>query len=708
MESNFNRGGLPRRRPGSPSGAHRAAHFILILLAAILLGRAALAVEPLPPPSSKDDFTILRDALTATEGKDYARARKIAGRAISPLPLKIARWLDYRRDDSEASFSDVAAFISENPDWPNLDRIEASAERAMALGITYATVLAWFEHKDPITRDGRAQLVEAALNSNQPGRAAQFARLSWLEDDFGADEEKEFLARYRDLLRPADHWARLNRLVWEDKATAARRLFPFVDDGAEALAEARIALRAGTKNAPKLLAKVPAKLKRDPGLTYERVRWRRLKEKDDEARALLIGVKAVDDHANLWWQERRILARDALEKGATRDAYRLVATHGLTGGSAFADAEWLAGWIALRHRGDAKTALVHFTRMHEGVSAPISLARAAYWAGRAAEASNNAIDAKAWFERAAAWPASYYGQLAAAHIHGKNQALLDAAVGEVASREDTLPGHELLSAARMLALLGEDELVTPFILRLGELARSAADHVLIATVSIDIGRPDLAVRAAKLAASRGFVSVNALYPVADLPLIEADPRLEHPLVLAIARQESQFDPKAKSSAGALGLMQLMPATAQQVAKKLGVKVRDADLTRRPALNVQLGSHYLANLIDGFDGSYVLAIASYNAGPANVRRWIEANGSPLSDSAVDPIDWIESIPFEETRNYVQRVLEGVQVYRWRLGQPSSGARLERDLIRGVAPVAVAARCKAKPKLLARATTLKTVC
>ncbi len=713
MELGSDRFGRPRRSIAGCLGPRTLLDFpwllmLVTLVVTVMVCRPVLAEEPLPPPSSGDDFSVLREVLSAAEGDDHKRAQKVATRAKSPLPLKIARWLDYRRDDSEASFSDIAAFIKENPDWPSLERIEASAERAMGLGVTYATVLDWFKTRDPVSRDGRIQLIDAALNASMTDRATKLARQGWRDDDFGPDEETEFLTRFGKLLQPADHQARLDRLLWENKATAARRLFPFVDKGWQALAEARLALHAEAKNAPKLLTKVPAELKRDAGLTYERVRWRRLKGNENDARALLVGVKSVSDHADLWWQERRLLARDALEAGASRDAYRLTAAHGLISGSLFAEAEWLAGWIALRHRGDAKTALKHFARLHDGVSAPISLSRAGYWAGRAAEAAGDVTGAKAWYERAAAWPATFYGQLAAARAHAEGAPLLGAVPSEAASSEDTLPGHELLSVARMLALLGEDELVTPFILRLGELARGPADHTLIATVAVDISRPDLAVRAAKLAASRGFVSVNALYPLAKLPLVEADQRLEHPLVLAIARQESQFDPAAKSPAGALGLMQLMPATAQQVAKKVGVKIRKADLTRSPALNVKLGSHYLASLVEGFDGSYVLATAAYNAGPTNVRRWIEANGNLLNDSTVDPIDWIESIPFGETRNYVQRVLEGVQVYRWRLGQPSSGASLERDLVRGITPAAIAARCAAKPKSTARAATLRSVC
>ncbi|MGD9537887.1 MAG: lytic transglycosylase domain-containing protein [Alphaproteobacteria bacterium] len=684
----------------------------LPLLAAVLLGLAAppaWAAELLPPPTSKDEFAILRDALNAAARDDHVRAQRIAAQADDPLPLKIVRWLDYRRAETVASFEAISAFILENPEWPELGRLQASAEQALARDATDSAVLAWFEGRDPVTRDGRIRLLHALLNANQQERAGALARTSWRDDDFGAKEEQAFMAEFGRFLSRQDHQARLDRLLWENKSTSARRMFAHVGPGWRALAETRIALHDGSDKATALLRKVPAELKRDPGLTYERVRWRRLKGLEDEARALLVGVKTVTDHAPLWWQERKLLAWSALEKGATRDAYRLAAAHGLSSGVSFADAEWFAGWIALRHRGDPKTALRHFTRLHENVGTQISLSRAAYWAGRAAEAADDDATADAWYRKAAAWPATYYGQLAAARAHQKAAPLFAVAAREAAAREDALTGHELITAARMLALLGEDEYVTPFILRLGDLARGPADHGLVAKIAVDISRPDLSVRAAKRAAAEGYVSVEALYPLAALPLAEADPRLEPALVLALSRQESEFDPRAKSKAGALGLMQLMPTTAQHVAKSKGISVREADLIRSPALNVQLGSAYLANLIDGFGGSYVLALAAYNAGPANVRQWIATNGSPLDIASIDVIDWIELIPYAETRNYVQRVLEGVQVYRWRLGEMADVTGLERDLVRGVAPTVLAARCEsAQEKKAARAATLSTVC
>jgi soluble lytic murein transglycosylase len=600
------------------------------------------------------------------------------------------------------------AFITANPTWPGLVGLEINAERRMA-DASDASVLEWFRVREPESRDGRLRLIKAAEHANDTKRASAVARQSWLEDDFGPDEEKEFLARFGRYLTPDVHTARLDRLLWENKDVSARRMYRHVDKGWTALAEARLGLHAETKNAVGLLAKVPTALRRDPGLLYERVRWRRLKGREDEARALLLSVKNPTTQQALWWSERRRLARSALEKGPTRDAYRIAAGHGLNSGAAFADAEWLAGWIALRFRNDAKTALRHFTKMHDGVSAPISLARAAYWAGRAAEATGDKTTAAKWYFEGARWPSTYYGQLAASRASGRTTPLFAAAAQVAAAQIDRLPGLELVTAARLLALLGEDELVPPFVMQLAELARGPADHAMVGALAREIGRPDLGVRAAKHAASQGYLSIDELYPVADLPFQRAKVSIERALVLAITRQESQFDPKARSSAGALGLMQLLPSTARHVAKSFGIKkVNESDLTRNLALNVQLGSAYLGDMIRRFDNSYVLGVAAYNAGPTNVAKWLKANGDPRRSATVDFVDWIELIEFEETRNYVQRVLEGVQVYRWRLGETVNVASLERDLVRGVEPGVLKARCAAKSRQVERAATLKAVC
>ena len=326
--------------------------------------------------------------------------------------------------------------------------------------------------------------------------------------------------------------------------------------------------------------------------------------------------------------------------------------------------------------------------MHDAVTMPISRSRAAYWAGRAAEGFEDPEGAALWYGKAADYPGTYYGQLAIARIAAPDAPLIVPAVDTVGA---TLKGHALIAAVRFLTFLGHDQLLTPFFNRLSELARNRADHDLVSALALEIGRPDQSMRAAQRAARDGYVSIDRQFPLVDVPFSREDAQLEHALVLALIRQESRFDRRARSHAGARGLMQLMPRTAREVARKMGLKSDSDRLTADPAHNVALGSHYLADMIERFDGSYLLATAAYNGGPRNVARWIAANGDPRTDPNVNIIDWIEMIPIRETRNYVQRVLEGTQVYRWRLGHTPTASSLERDLARGMSTRVLIAHC-----------------
>jgi soluble lytic murein transglycosylase len=426
---------------------------------------------------------------------------------------------------------------------------------------------------------------------------------------------------------------------------------------------------------------------------YERLRWRRRKGRDDDAREILFAAPEELGVAKLWWRERVLQVRKSLNQGSVTDAYRLASQHGQIESSSFAEAEWLAGWIALRFLGENERAFGHFSRLHDAVFMPISRARAAYWAGRAADAMEDREGAALWYAQAGRYPGAYYGQLALARAGG-GAALPFAGApgGGGAAPRAAIAGHELFAVIRLLNFLGEDRLAGAFTSRLVEISKGPADHAVIAHFAHALGRHDLAIRAAKQATRDGYVSEANIFPLVDIPFAYADSVLEHALVLALTRQESLFDRRAKSPAGARGLMQLMPATARAVAKRLRLPYAKSNLTHG-AYNVKLGSAYLADLIEKYDGSYVLALAAYNAGPSNVRRWLRNNGDPRRDPGVDLVDWIELITIPETRNYVQRVLEGVQVYRWQLGARVLADSLERDLARGVSPRVLASRCSA---------------
>ena len=646
---------------------------------------------PMSPAVSRADIALYVDAFRAAVRDNWRHAHRLARRASDPLGATILRWWDYGRPGSAASFAEIARFMDEHPDWPDQRLLQINAEAAMARGVSDADVIAWYHWRDPVSAPGRLRYADALLARGEDDRAAVLVRTAWVEGSFSSRELRETHRRYRSMLRPEDHIARLDRLVWAHHARAARRMYRYVDEGHQLLAEARLTLRSRQGGVDRAIERVPRELRDHPGLVYERLSWRRAKGRDDDARALLRSrPRDLGPRPKLWWRERAILARRALEDGLAQRAYALAAGHSQTAASTYSEAEWLAGWIALRFLDDARAAFPHFVNMHGAVTMPISRSRGAYWAGRAAEAFDDRDGAVLWYEKAAIYPATFYGQLAIARIAARDAPLIGAAAATTAGA--TLDGHSLVAAVRFLTFLGRDYLAEPFYDRLSQLARNQADHASISALALSVGQPDQSIRAAQRAARDGYVSIDRLFPLVNVPFARGDDALEHALVLATIRQESRFDRQARSSAGALGLMQLMLRTAQSVARSMGLNNSRERLTSNAAHNIALGSRYLDDLIERYDGSYLLAVAAYNGGPRNVARWMAANGDPRRDPDVDIIDWIEMIPIPETRNYVQRVLEGTQVYRWQLGRRPTASSLEGDLARGVSQRTVAIRCQ----------------
>ena len=694
-------GTRPRPKPALLSHLRepvRRARRTLLVAALVLLPAVsgapppAEADTPMPPAIGRADIALYVDAFRAAARDNWRHAHRLARRADDPLGATILQWWDYSRPGSTASFDEIARFMDERPDWPDQRLLQVNAEAAMADGVSDAEVIAWYHWRDPISAPGRLRYADALLARGEDERAAALVRAAWIEGTFSARDLRETYRRYRSLLRREDHIARLDRLVWANYARAARRMYRYVDEGHQMLAEARLTLRARQGGVDRAIQRVPRALRDHPGLVYERLRWRRAKGRDDDAHALLRSPpRELGPRPKLWWRERAILLRRALEDGQTRRAYALAAGHSQTAASTYSEAEWLAGWIALRFLDDARLAFPHFVNMHGAVTMPISRTRGAYWAGRAADVFGDRDGAHLWYERAAAYPCTFYGQLALAQIAARDAPLFGAAA-PATEAAPTLNGPPLVAAVRFLTFLGRDYLAEPFYGRLSRLARNEADHAEIAALAHSVGKPDQAIRAAQQAARDGYVSIDRLFPLVDVPFARNNGDLEHALVLALIRQESRFDKQARSSAGALGLMQLMPRTARSVARSMGLSESSRRLTSSATHNIALGSRYLDDLIERYDGSYLLAVAAYNGGPRNVARWIAANGDPRHDADVDIIDWIEMIPIPETRNYVQRVLEGTQVYRWQLGRRPTASSLERDLTRGGSRRTVVLTCR----------------
>ncbi len=623
---------------------------------------------------SDADRQALRGALGAAQAGDWGRAYADAASIKDPLPIKLLHWVDYASPGAPVQFPEIADFIEKNPDWPAQTAMRRHAEEA--LSAESDTVAAgWFKRYPPVSAAGRVRAAEILINSGDVAGGAAALRSAWIEADFNAVDAAGFLARHAAAIRPEDDEARLDRLLWDGKIEAARYMLRRLPPDGRALAEARLALAAQAPAADLLVVRVPAALQADPGLLFAELRWRRRKEMTDQAVQILLAHPGDPVRPEAWAAERQVIARRVLAAGDFKLAYRIVEQHGALDGNAAADAEFLEGYIALRFMKDPRLAFDHFSRILTRAASPYAKARAGYWGGRAAEIEAKSALAAKWYAAGAEHMATFYGQLAAHQLghdappHPVPEPVPDAA--DLARFE----ANELVRADRILFALGERRYSKIFLLQLADDATTPTQFAMAADLAERGGRVDLAIAVAKRAIAAGTPLMIHGYPTTALP---GGGNSEPALVLAIVRQESAFETGAVSRSGALGLMQLMPATASFIAGKSDLRFSPAQLTADGLYNVTLGRAYLEKLMDDFGGSYALAIAAYNAGPGRVRQWLAEYGDPRGGK-IDMVDWIEMIPIAETRTYVQRVLENLQVYRGQTGR-SSAFSLVSDLAR----------------------------
>lgn len=652
---------------------------------------ALAPIMPAPPVMPKGlhgaEADAFRDALNEAMRGGWSAARRHIGKVQDTVAIKIIQWLRLREEGSGASLAEIVAFREQNPDWPAQSALAMRAEQALLdYAVGDADIIAWFTGQEPITGEGKLRLGSALIAGGRATEGETWIQRGWIEHTYSLSREKEILAQYRAYLPMRVHEDRLRHLLWEQQYSAARRMAALVSADSRKLAEARIKLMSRSAGVDNAVALVPTYLQNDPGLLFDRARFRR-KLGDGEAALPLLLTAPNELHLvnrpDLWWEERHIAARQALENGLYLEAYALTQAHGLTEGADFADAEFLAGWIALQFLNKPDLAAGHFKTLDEGVRTPISKARAAYWRARAAAANGQANEAGRYYKAATAYPATFYGQLAIAALQamggdGKlrlpNDPQLSPTVQTALSQNDNV------RAIRLLHDAGADTLVQTFALNLAKRLPTAEDIATLADIATEFGLPNLSVRITKEAAKRNILLTERSYPLSAVPkFTPKGPPVELALVYGLSRQESEFDPQAVSHAGARGLMQLMPATAKQIARQVGAPYSSTRLLSDPAYNAMLGTAHLGDLLNDFTGSYVMTIAAYNAGAHRVSQWVAKFGDPRS-AAIDPIDWVETIPFGETRNYVQRVLENTQIYRNRLENKDLTVRLDNDLRR----------------------------
>jgi soluble lytic murein transglycosylase len=606
------------------------------------------------------------DPIAAIRADRWADAQREAATYADPVANKLATY--YRLLTPGAATPDeITDFMAQSPDWPNQALLERRRQEAIATDPDLASTLGQCDRNTLTLPVTLLHCAEALANAGRQPEAAEDARRAWIG---GIGDEAGFLRRWSGAIHPDDSWARFQNLAERD-VEAAERVAPHLDPQHRPAAQARLAFHREASNAETLLASVPVALRREPEMMLDHARW--LRQLDRTADALSLWQRAGEaaqrdatpDQAAKFWIERNQLARRLLRDGNAAGAYALVDQHGEVAPDQLLDAEFLAGFIALRRLLDPAAAQRHFARLAALSKAAITQGRAHYWLGRVITASGG--DPKPEYERAAAWPTTFYGQLAALAL-GDDAARLAARITALHdppyTRDQVLAftGREVVRAAAMLVAWNDPHRARAFLLRMDELAPDPADRALTARFALRVGLPDTAVSVARRMGRDGLALPKAGWPIAAEP---PDGPIDPAVALGLIRQESSFDIGAVSQSGARGLMQLMPATARTVAQQIGTATSLVSLTSDPAHNMRLGTTYLREMLDRFDNSLPLAVAAYNAGPHRVDEWLGENGDPRV-GPIDMLDWIELIPITETRNYVQRVLENVVVYRAQRG------------------------------------------
>ncbi len=644
-----------------PAPAMRGCARVVGVMALCLWPGLALG-QSAPPPSR--DAGMLAAAMTAAAAGDWSEAT-VRAAASKPIAGDLVTWMALRA--GEGDFAAYRAFLDSRAHWPLINTVQRQAE-ALLPRETPETVLAFFADREPLSPDGHLARLFALDASGARDEAAAHAARLWQEMPLDGEAELRLLRNFADALAP-HHANRVSMLLWEGQRNAARRHLDRLSAGERALARARIAVQEGTTGVDALVAEVPASLASDAGLMHDRFQFRLRAGNTDGAAELMLAQSR--DAAGLgrpeaWGPQRIRLVRGAMAEGDYAEAYELATPHGLSDGLFFVDLEFLAGFIALIYLDRPEDALQHFRALRVRSTSPISLGRAGYWEGRAHEALGDDISAQAAFEFGAEHQSGFYGQMAADRLgHPLDEALLDGPAYPD-WRETTLAGSDLLQAALLLREAGEGHEARRFVLFLARQIEDEATLGALADLMLELGEPNFALNIAKIAVQSELILPRAYFPLTDLA--KADLPVPMDLVKAIARRESEFDAAVVSPADARGLMQVLPGTGQMMADRLDIPFEARDLTRDPELNARLGAAYLLELREEFGPSLALVAAGYNAGPGRPRQWIPRLGDPR-DPSVDITEWVERVPFAETRNYIMRVAESQVIYRARLaGSP----------------------------------------
>ena len=609
----------------------------------------------------KREFQEAKLVFDAIKKQKWSKAKKIANQDTTLI--KLIDWYFLNQNKNPKFFQKTNEFILKNPDWPKKEFLRKKNEMFIGSKWNNNKIINYFDLYPPLTTKGAVNYVDALRKKNGINNVKNLASETWIERNFSKTQSKDFYKKYKKILTPNDHLKRIDRLTWVGRSYEARRMLPIINKNYRNLYSAKIVLRRREGNADSVVSRVPRNLKKNEGLIFERLRWRRKTRLYDTAFELIDPLPNNLKYEKKWWYETSILIRKFIERKKYQKAYKLAKDFGGKSTKHTSESEWLAGWIGYNFLNlKSEIYINHFLNSYENTNHRGEKAKSAYWVGKSYKKIGNEEQSKIWFETAAKEVTEFYGQLSFDQIKKNNVTLIEnqELYGKsLITKEDLkLMETSLYKATEIVLLYSNRNTAKKFFSALLEFCNKPGEFQLVARLGENSSRVDLAIKASNKSFEKDINLYHFGYPTISYKLASG---LEKELVYAVIRQESIFDEKAHSRAGARGLMQLMPATAKRVSKKINLKYSKSSLKTNPQYNVALGSFYLKSLIENYNGSYLLALVGYNAGPRNAGKWIKKFGDPRKKN-VDPISWIEQIPIKETRLYVKKVLSNLQVYR----------------------------------------------
>ncbi len=620
---------------------------------------------------SERDFNYAKQAIQFMEKSNWKDALKVAKKARAKSIYNFIQWQHLLTTGNRASFYDYKEFIERNKNYPRIGRIKYLAEHKMSTQIlSPKDIINWFENRKPLSGFGKMVLGESLILTGNNSEGIKLIKEGWITADLSKSDLKFFRKKYKKYLSSDDYIKRADYLAWENKYWDLRRMLRYLPKDYRLLYTARQLLMRKSYGVDSAISKVPQKLKNDPGLNYDRLKWRRKRGRLESSLEILLNIDNTKEYMvrpEKWWTERSIIARSLIYKKKYETAYKIASQHAMSQGPEFAEAEWISGWIAFSFLKDPLLAEEHFKRFYENVGYPISLTRGAYWLGRTYEKMGNKELSEKWYKEGAKYLTTYYGQLSHLKVYPYQKFALYNPMQVDIKISENFYRKKLVAIVHLLDDLKKEKYAKYILRFLANENINEGSEILAAKLATDISRFDFAIQISKIASYEKRFHHKYNYPIIGVPKNVKGRKIPDPaFILSIIRQESEFDTSAHSSAGAKGLMQLMTYTARIVAKQAKIPYSKKKLTKNPKYNINLGSFYLAGLLLEYDGSYPFSIAAYNAGPKRVKYWNKINKNPQKGN-IDYVDWIELIKFKETRNYVQRVLENFNVYRFILEQ-----------------------------------------